>query len=68
MQVRIQLIRDDGSVVVDLSGNATAPLVWRMPVPAGHLIAEDGAHIAALLYKPYVLYKIADALAEALTE
>ena len=52
MQVRIQLIRDNGNVVLDLAGQAGAPLVWNMPVPMGWIVLEDGTKMDGFTYEP----------------
>ena len=57
MQVRIQLIRDDGSVVIDLRGNAIGPLTWDATMPLAQIAISPGLYIASLEYKPMVVYR-----------
>ena len=52
MRVRIQLIRDNGNVVLDLMGQAGSPFVWNMPVPMGWLVFEDGTKMDGFTYTP----------------
>ena len=40
MLVRIQLICDDGSVVIDLSGPATAQLSWNADGPLRNIVVR----------------------------
>ena len=55
MQVRIQLIRDDGSVVIDLSGPATAQLFWNADEPLRDIVVRPGVSIANFSYEPDVV-------------
>ena len=56
MQVRIQLIRDDGSVVLNLSGNAAGSLAWNATHdPLAQIAVEPGVYLEAFVYKPSVL-------------
>ena len=60
MQVRIQLIRDDGSVVIDLRGNAIGPLTWNATLPLAQIAIAPGVYIASLEYTPIVVYRAED--------
>ena len=56
MQVRIQLIRDDGSIVMDLYGDATAPLVWEAThTPLAQIAIGPGVYLEAFVYEPSML-------------
>ena len=54
MHVRIQLIRDNGDIVLDLAGQAGAHLEWNMPVPGGWIIFEDGTKMDGFTYTPAI--------------
>ena len=58
MQVRIQLIRDDGSVVIDLSGPATAQLFWNADEPLRDIVVRPGVSIANFSYEPAVVTQL----------
>ena len=63
MQVRIQLIRDDGSVVIDQSGPATSHFVWNATqMPLAQVAVKPGVYIAAFEYSPKVIYQHPDAV------
>ena len=56
MQVRIQLIRDDGSVVLSLSGDAVGPLVWNsVHDPSRQIVLKPGLMLEAFVYEASVL-------------
>lgn len=52
MKVRIQLLRDNGNVVMALEGNATSRLLWEARFPLADLITEDGTKISSFDYQP----------------
>ena len=56
MRVRIQLIRDNGSLVLDVQGDATRTLSWTLPAPLGHLVIEDGSTMFGFTYRPSELH------------
>ena len=65
MRVRIQLIRDDGSVVIDQSGPATGPLVWdATEFPIAQIAVSPGMYITGFVYQADVVYQSPDAVVE----
>lgn len=50
MKVRIQLIRDNGNVVMDMLGDAAGPVVWNVPNPAEFLVLENGTKMDGFTY------------------
>ena len=61
MHVRIQLIRDDGSVVIDQSGPATGRLVWdATELPLAQVTVTPGVYITAFEYRPEIIYQDPD--------
>ena len=67
MQVRIQLIRDDGSVVLDMTHNAKAQVVWNAThMPLAQIVVEPGVRIAGFVYEPSIFYDADELLAKPL--
>ena len=65
MQVRIQLIRDDGSVVMDATHNAEARFVWNVThIPLAQIVIDPGVRLAGFLYEPSILYDVDEILAK----
>ena len=54
MKVRIQLIRDNVDVVLDILGYAGSSFEWNMPAPMGWLVLEDGTKMDGFTYEPSV--------------
>ena len=54
MKVRIQLIRDDGNVVMDVHGEAWQTLRWAMPYPSGFYVLENGTKMSGFAYAPHM--------------
>lgn len=54
MQVRIQLIHDNGNVVLEAAGDATQPLVWATPWAGTPLVMENALLMSGFLYEPHI--------------
>ena len=54
MKVRIQLIRDNGSIVINLEGNAVEQLTWCLESPNGSIITEDRQYLTGFDYIPTI--------------
>ena len=65
MHVRIQLIRDDGSVVMDTTHNARARVEWNAThMPLAQIVVEPGVRLVGFTYEPCVVYSAEELLAK----